>query len=168
MGEAPVRVPQRRVRGPAVVPPLALDPGMWLNMVNVKPPYLADLEIESMKKFVLDYKRYSRKCPRQLLLNMWQFILEEHLDIIVSESGRKIDEVMHLERDDFIGIMLRVHQANSSRKWRLMVKNAKWKNPISLYRLLCNILRISDFGLTLLGELIGCLTKKWKKCFSLG
>ena len=56
---------------------------------------------------------------------MQQFILEEHLDIIVSESGGEIDEVMHLERDDFIGIMLRMHQANSSRKWRLMVKNAK-------------------------------------------
>jgi len=59
MEEAPVRVPQRRVRGPAVAP-LALDPGMWLNIVNVKPPYLADLEIESMKKFILDYKRYSQ------------------------------------------------------------------------------------------------------------
>ena len=45
MGEAPVRIPQRRVRGLAVAPPLALDPGMWLNMVNVTPPYLADLEI---------------------------------------------------------------------------------------------------------------------------
>ena len=45
---APVRVPQRIVRGPAVTPPLALDPRMWLNMVNVKPPYLSDLEIESM------------------------------------------------------------------------------------------------------------------------
>ena len=45
MGEAPVRVPQRKVRGLAVASPLALDPGMWLNMVNVKPPYLADLEI---------------------------------------------------------------------------------------------------------------------------
>ena len=45
---------------------LALDPGMWLNMLNMKPPYLPDLEIESMKKLILDCKRYSRKCPRQL------------------------------------------------------------------------------------------------------
>ena len=85
-------------------------------MVNVKPRYLPDLEIESMKKFILDYKRYSQKWPRQLLRNMQKFILEEHLNIIVSESGGEIDEVMHLERDDFIGIMLRMHQANSSRK----------------------------------------------------
>ena len=91
MGEAPYRVL-------AVAPPLALDPGMWLNMVNVKPLYLANLEIESMKKFILDYKRYSQKCPRLLLRNM-QFILEEHLDIIVSESGGEIDEVMHLDYD---------------------------------------------------------------------
>ena len=55
MDEAPVPVSQRRVRGPTVVPSLALDPGMWLNM-NVKPQYLADLTIESMKKFILDYK----------------------------------------------------------------------------------------------------------------
>ena len=32
---------------------------------------------------------------------------------------------MTLERDEFIGIILRMHQANSRRKWRLMVKNAK-------------------------------------------
>ena len=38
---------------------------------------------------------------------MQQFILEEHLDIIVSESGGEIDEVMPLEMNDFIGIMLR-------------------------------------------------------------
>jgi len=78
---------------------------------------------------------------------MQQFILEEHLNIIiVSESGGEIDEVMHLERD-FIGSMLRMHQADSSRKWCLMVKMQKWKNPTSLYRLLYNTLRISDFGL---------------------
>ena len=53
---------------------------------------------------------------------MQQFILEEHLDIIISESGGEIDEVVHLERDEFIGIMLRMHQAYSSRKWCLMVK----------------------------------------------
>jgi len=56
---------------------------------------------------------------------MQQFILEEHLDSIVSESGGEIDEVMHLERDEFIGIMLRMHQATLSRKWRLIVKMRK-------------------------------------------
>ena len=106
---------------------------MWPNMVNVKPPYLADFEMESMKKFILDFKKYSQKCLRQLLRNMQQFILEDHLDIIVSESGGEIDEVMHLERDELIRIMLRMHQANSSRKWRLLVKMRKWKNPISHY-----------------------------------
>ena len=67
--EAPVRVPQKRVRGPAMSPPLALDPGIRLNMVNLKPPYLADLKIESMKKFIFDHKRYSHKFPRQFLCN---------------------------------------------------------------------------------------------------
>ena len=81
-------------------------------MDNVKPPYLANLEIESKKKLILDYKTCSQECPRQLLRNMKQFILEEYFDIIVSNSGGEIDEVMHLERDDFIGIMLRM-QASS-------------------------------------------------------
>ena len=44
---------------------------------------------------------------------MQQFILEEHLDIIVSEIGGEIDDVMHLEREYFIRVMLRMHQANS-------------------------------------------------------
>ena len=44
-----------------------------LSMVNVKSPHLSDLEVESMKKFILDYKRCSQKCPRQLLRKMQQF-----------------------------------------------------------------------------------------------
>jgi len=61
--EEVVRVPRGRARPPAVIAPLAMDPGLWLNMVNVKPPCLSDLEIESTKKFILEYKRYSQKCP---------------------------------------------------------------------------------------------------------
>jgi len=41
---------------PAAIPavaqaavPLPVDPGMWLSMVNVRPPQLLDLEVESMK-----------------------------------------------------------------------------------------------------------------------
>ena len=78
-----------------MAPPLALDPGMWLNMVNVTPPH--HLEIERLKKFIMDYERYSIQCPRQLLRNMQQFILDEHLDIIVSESGGEMEEIMYLE-----------------------------------------------------------------------
>jgi hypothetical protein len=36
---------------PAPVAPVAVDPGMWLSMANVK-PQLMDVEIESMKKFM--------------------------------------------------------------------------------------------------------------------
>ena len=39
-----------RAQPPGALPPLAIDPGMLLNMVNVKPPYFVHLEIESMKK----------------------------------------------------------------------------------------------------------------------
>ena len=67
-----------------------------------------------MKKFILDHKWYSQKCHRQLLRYMQQFVLEDHLDI--KESGREMEEIMHLEYDGFIGIMLRMHQANSNRK----------------------------------------------------
>ena len=34
-------------------------------------------------------------------------------------------KVMELARDEFISLMLKIHQANSSRKWRLMIKNVK-------------------------------------------
>ena len=56
--EEVVRAPHGRVRPPAVISPLVMDPGLWLNMVNVKSPYLLDLKIESMKKLILEYKRY--------------------------------------------------------------------------------------------------------------
>ena len=62
----PLSIRKARDRGepPAVAMPAPIDPGIWLNMVNVKPLHLADLDKESMKKFILDYKRYSHKCPR--------------------------------------------------------------------------------------------------------
>ena len=60
-GAAPVRIriPGSRARGepPAAEIPAPIDPGMWLSMINVKPPHLSDLEVEIMKKFILDYKR---------------------------------------------------------------------------------------------------------------
>ena len=52
MGELediPARVSRARERAQAAALPAAIDPGMWLNMVNVKTPYLADLKLESMK-----------------------------------------------------------------------------------------------------------------------
>jgi hypothetical protein len=111
-------VPNPEVAAAASAAPIIVDPGMWLSMVNVKPPQLTDLEIESMKKFILDYKRYAQKCPEQLLRSI-QFILEDHLDVIEnSEMTRR--EVMGLNRDGFIQIMLQMYQANSNRKWRLL------------------------------------------------
>jgi len=116
-----IRIPGARARGG---PPAAIS-GMWLSMVNVKPPHLADLEVESMKKFILDYKRYTQKSPRKLLRKMQQFILEEKLKVICDEDGRNFEEIVESEKEEFIQVMLRLHQANLSRKWRSMVKNAK-------------------------------------------
>ena len=61
-------------------------PGTWLNMVNVKPPYLVDLKGESMKKFIFLSTKHILKCPHPLLRSMQQFVLEEHPDIMCSES----------------------------------------------------------------------------------
>ena len=47
------------------------------------------------------------------------------MDVLCSEDGMKLEEIMELARDEFITIMLRLHKANSSRRWRLMIKNAK-------------------------------------------
>ena len=47
------------------------------------------------------------------------------MEVLCSEAGMEFEEIMELTRDDFITAMLRLHQANSSRRWRLMIKNAK-------------------------------------------
>jgi len=64
-----IRIPgaRGRVGPPAAEILAAINPGMWLNMLNVKPPHLSDLEVESVKKFILDYTRYSQKCPRNII-----------------------------------------------------------------------------------------------------
>jgi hypothetical protein len=100
---------------------------MWLSMVNVMPPQLLDLEIESMKKFILEYKGYAQKCPEPLSRKMQHFILEEHLDVIAENDFQDRDEVMDLGRDEFNirDVMLKSQQANSSHSWRLMMKNTK-------------------------------------------
>jgi len=41
-----------------------------------------------MKMFILNYKLYSQKCPRQLLREMQQFILEEQPEVIFDEDGK--------------------------------------------------------------------------------
>jgi hypothetical protein len=93
-----------RARPPAVSVPLAMDPDMWLNMVNVKPPYLVNLEVNITKKLVLEYKRYFQKCRRQLLRSMQQFVLEEQLEIICTEDDQELEEVMELGRVEFIKV----------------------------------------------------------------
>jgi hypothetical protein len=109
----------------AAVPPMALDPGMWLNMVNVKPPQLGSLEVEAMKKFILDYKRYANNCPPMLLRGIQQFVLDEQLKVIMFENGEDdVETIMALSRDEFIDKMLNMHHATTSQKWRIMVKNA--------------------------------------------
>ena len=52
--QVPLRIRIQGARGradpPAAEVPAAIDPKMWWNKVNVKPPHLSDLEEESMKK----------------------------------------------------------------------------------------------------------------------
>jgi len=61
---------------------------------------LADLE--SMQKFILDYKRYSQKRPRQLLRKMKQLILEDQIEIICDEDNREYEDIVELEQEEFI------------------------------------------------------------------
>ena len=50
---------------------------------------------------------------------------------------------MLLARDEFISAMLRMHAANSSRKWRLLIKNAKMgKSDLTLFT---NVQYVEDF-----------------------
>ena len=58
-----IRIASARARGGplAAAMPARIDPGMWFSMGHIKlPPHLADLEVESMEKFILDHKRYSQ------------------------------------------------------------------------------------------------------------
>ena len=71
-------------------------------MVNVKPSHLTDLEVERTKKFILDYKRYSQKCPRQLIRKMQKLILEEQHDVLCDEDGRDFEEIVELEKEEII------------------------------------------------------------------
>jgi len=43
----------------------------------------------------------------------------------VSESGEEMEDFMVLAQDELISAILRMHAANSSRKWRLLIENVK-------------------------------------------
>ena len=90
-------------------------------MINVKPPHLSDLEVESMKKFILHYNWYSQKCPRQLLQfrKMQQFILEDQRNVTCDEDGKDFEDIVEL---DFIQVMLRLHQVENGQVWSKMPK----------------------------------------------
>jgi hypothetical protein len=90
-----VEPPQTPVRGlgadaPAITP-VVIVPGMWRSMVNIKSPQLFDMELESMKKFILEYKRYAQKCPEALRRKMQHFLLKEHLDVIAENESPYTD-----------------------------------------------------------------------------
>jgi len=61
--DIPARALRARGRAPAAAFPAAIDPGMWLNMVNVKTPYLADLELESLKSLFWIIKGLVKSSP---------------------------------------------------------------------------------------------------------
>ena len=50
-----------------------------------------DLEVDSMKKYIMKYKDYSQKCPKQLLITMQLFVLEDHLEIIYTEDDQEFE-----------------------------------------------------------------------------
>ena len=96
---------------------------------------------------------------------MQQFVLKEHLDILCSED--KIELFMELARDEFTS-MLRIHQANSSRKWRLMIKNAKMKNDENSDLTLSTFVQYFEdfkFWVNVSGRPHRLLNKEIAKCF---
>ena len=68
-----------------------------------------------MKIFILEYKWYAQKFSHQLLRFMQKFVLEEYLEIMCSEAGEEMDDLMLLARDNFISAMLRNDAENSSK-----------------------------------------------------
>jgi len=47
---------------------------------------------------------------------MKQFILEEQIEVICDEYGRDNEDIVELETEEFIQVILRLHEANLSRK----------------------------------------------------
>ena len=47
--------------------------------------------------------------------------------------GRDYEEVVELEKEEFILVILRLHQVNSRRKWRIMVKNTHEKEIVKMF-----------------------------------
>jgi hypothetical protein len=96
-----------------------MDVGMWLTMVNLRTPTLVDFEIMSMKKFIVEYKRYATKCPAGLLRSIQQFLVDDQLEVIMGFHGMdedSLEEVMAYSKVEFIDFMLAMHQATTSKK----------------------------------------------------
>ena len=64
-----------------------------------------------MKKFILDYKRYSQKYSRQSHRKIQQFIFEEELEVICDVVDREYVEIIKLEKEELNQVMLRILQA---------------------------------------------------------
>ena len=75
---------------------------------------------------------------------------------------------MDLARDEFITSMLRIHQATSSRKWHLMIKNANMEK--SDLTLLTYVQHVEDFKfwVSVAGRRHRLLEKEIAKCFVSG
>ena len=64
---------------------------------------------------------------------MQQFILEEQLEVLCDKDGREYEDIVELGIEEFIQVMLHLHQENSSRKWKFMVKMEKSDHFLDTY-----------------------------------
>ena len=99
---------------------------------------------------------------------MHQFVLEEHLEIMCSKSGKEMEEFMALARDDFISTMLRMHAANSCRKRRLLIKNAKMEKSDLTLSTYVQYVEDFRFWMNVAGRTHRLPDKKIAKCFVSG
>ena len=60
-----VMMPRGRAQPPRAVPPFAMVPECGLTWLMLSPHIWLrlDLQVESIKKNIFEYKRYSQKCP---------------------------------------------------------------------------------------------------------
>ena len=75
---------------------------------------------------------------------------------------------MKLGRDKFISLMLKIHQGNSSRKWRLMIKNAKMEKSDLTLSTYVQYVEDLKFWVNFAGRPHRIPDKEIAKCFANG
>lgn len=96
-----------------------------MQATQVKLPRLHNLELESIYKFMLDYKQYELHCPSPAVQLPQAFVLHDELEVIADANLLRVKELLRESKEEFFESMCTILHARSALDARQRMQKIK-------------------------------------------